>query len=116
MFLINRIDNAGQISAKYGLPVQSHLSESPGEIAWVSSLHPEHATYAEVYYHHGLLHHGTYMAHCCHSDEIERGYLAQSGCGVVHCASSNFMLGSGVMDVRKFIEEGIQVKGRHVRH
>jgi cytosine/adenosine deaminase-related metal-dependent hydrolase len=26
--------------------------------------------------------------------------------GAVHCASSNFMLSSGVMDVRKFLNEG----------
>lgn len=31
----------GEISGKYDVPVQSHLSESPGELAWVSQLHPE---------------------------------------------------------------------------
>lgn len=31
----------GDVSRKYDVPVQSHLSESPGEIEWVSQLHPE---------------------------------------------------------------------------
>lgn len=31
----------GDISRKYDVPVQSHLSESPTEIDWVSQLHPE---------------------------------------------------------------------------
>lgn len=29
----------GELSRIYGLPVQSHMSESPGEIAWVAELH-----------------------------------------------------------------------------
>lgn len=31
----------GEVSRKYGVPVQSHLSESPAEIAWVKEMHPE---------------------------------------------------------------------------
>lgn len=92
-----------------GLPVQSHMSESMGEIDWVKSLHPEHGTYAEVYEACNLLHSKAYMAHCCHSSEIEIEVMRRSGARVVHCASSNFNLGSGVMDVRRFVEAGIPV-------
>lgn len=31
----------GEISRKYNVPVQSHLSESLAEIEWVKGLHPE---------------------------------------------------------------------------
>lgn len=31
----------GEVSRKYDVPVQSHLSESHAEIEWVSQLHPE---------------------------------------------------------------------------
>lgn len=31
----------GEVSRKYHVPVQSHMSESPAEIAWVKELHPE---------------------------------------------------------------------------
>lgn len=31
----------GEISRKYDVPVQSHLSESLAEIEWVKGLHPE---------------------------------------------------------------------------
>jgi guanine deaminase len=51
----------GQVSHKYGLPVQSHLSESLNEIAFVKSLHPEATTYAGVYETNGLLHRGAIM-------------------------------------------------------
>lgn len=35
--------------------------------------------------------------------------LHSTKCGVVHCASSNFMLKSGVLDVRPLLDKGIKV-------
>ncbi len=99
----------GKIAAKYGLPIQSHMSESVNEIEWVNELHPDCPTYADCYERHGLLNDRSYMAHCCHSTEEEMEVLKRSGASVVHCASSNFMLSSGVMDVRLFLEKGIRV-------
>jgi cytosine/adenosine deaminase-related metal-dependent hydrolase len=99
----------GDLSQRYGLPVQSHMSESVSEIAWVAELHPDCASYAAVYEQHGLLHNKVYMAHCCHSSAEERAMLQRTGASVVHCASSNFMLSSGVMDVRGFLQDGVKV-------
>jgi guanine deaminase len=99
----------GLLAKKYGIPVQSHLSETPDEMKWVSSLHPDCETYAHVYEQFGLLGPSSYMAHCCHSPDKERALLAETGTGVVHCPSSNFTLCSGVMDVRMMVEEGITV-------
>lgn len=99
----------GKIAAKYGLPIQSHMSESVNEIEWVSQLHPDCPTYADCYERHGLLNERAYMAHCCHSTEEEMEVLKRSGASAVHCASSNFMLSSGVMDVRVFLDKGIKV-------
>ena len=50
-----------------------------------------------------------YMAHCCHCDAGERALLGASGTGVVHCPSSNFMLGSGILPVRRLLREGVKV-------
>ena len=36
----------GQLAGERKLPVQSHLSENEGEIAWVRELHPESSDYA----------------------------------------------------------------------
>lgn len=106
---IPMLSKLGALSAKYGLPLQSHLSESKGEIAWVRELHPECSSYGQVYERYNLLHPAAYMAHCVHSDPEERALLHRTGCGVVHCASSNFNLMSGVMDCRLFLSEGIKV-------
>lgn len=97
------------ISNRYGLPLQSHLSESLAEIDWVKFLHPECNSYGDVYHKHGMLHDFSYMAHCCHSDQKERDLLRTTGTGIVHCPSSNFMLGSGVLDVRQLVLEGCKV-------
>ena len=43
------MDGLGRLGERYGLPVQSHLSENRSEIAWVGQLHPECASYTEVY-------------------------------------------------------------------
>lgn len=101
-----------QLALKYGLPIQSHMSESVGEIQWVQDLHPEcQGLYVDVYRRYGLI--GapltTYMAHCVHSDAHEIAVMRRCHTGAVHCASSNFMLSSGIMDVRHFMEEGVKV-------
>ena len=98
-----------ELSNKYGVPVQSHLCESTNEIAWVKELHPEQETYTEVYHAAGLLHKRCYMAHCCYCNPAERGLLKSTGTGVVHCPCSNFMIMSGIADVRMYKEEGIEV-------
>ena len=45
----------GEIAKKHNLPIQSHLSETHGEIAWVKELHPKSSSYADVYDEFGLL-------------------------------------------------------------
>jgi cytosine/adenosine deaminase-related metal-dependent hydrolase len=103
------LGSLGQLAARYGLPVQSHLSESVNEIAWVKELHPDCFNYAGVYQKYGLLNEHCIMAHCCHSDAAERALLARCGTSVVHCANSNFSLDSGVLNVHGCLEEGIKV-------
>eukprot|EP00611_Tribonema_gayanum_P006843 TRINITY_DN16187_c0_g1_i1.p1 TRINITY_DN16187_c0_g1~~TRINITY_DN16187_c0_g1_i1.p1 ORF type:complete len:560 (-),score=154.09 TRINITY_DN16187_c0_g1_i1:594-2273(-) len=99
----------GDISEEYSLPVQSHLSESPGEIAWVRELHPECDTYMGVYDRYGLLHERSYFAHCVHCTGEERELMSLKGGAVIHCPSSNFMLGSGVANVKRYIRDGCKV-------
>lgn len=77
------MDGLGRLGERYGLPVQSHLSENRSEIAWVGQLHPECASYTEVYRDYGLLRRGcTIMAHAVHLTGREEAlYLATKGPG-----------------------------------
>jgi guanine deaminase len=99
----------GRLSHKYGLPVQSHISESLNEINFVRSLHPTALTYGHIYHTHGLLHQSTLLGHCVHCSDLELQLIRDTHTSAVHCASSNFLLGSGIMDVRRFLDAGIPV-------
>ena len=103
------MDGLGALGEKYGLPVQSHLAENPGEVAWVRQLHPEADSYARVYADHGLLRRDqTIMAHCIHLSEEERALLRERGVTLAHCPVSNADLASGVMPLRRYLGEDLR--------
>ena len=99
----------GKLAAERDLPVQSHLSENTGEIAWVKELHPDCPQYWESYHKYGLWKDRTLMAHCVHSDRREQEAMASSGVWAIHCAASNVNLCSGTAPVRELIERGVRV-------
>lgn len=99
----------GEIASQYNLPVQSHLSENLSEIQWIRELHPDCERYWESYNKYGLWRPGTVMAHCVHSDEIERAAMKAHGVSVAHCADSNTSLYSGVAPIRRMLSEGVAV-------
>lgn len=100
-----------EIQTTYQLPMQSHLSENPGEISWVQELCPESEFYGDAYDQFSLFGGDckTIMAHCVYSDERERERMKERGVFVAHCPQSNTNLASGIAPVRKFLEEGISV-------
>ena len=65
------MENLKKIQMYYGIPVQSHLSENPGEIEWVKELCPWSAFYGDAYDQFGLFGADcrTVMAHCVYSGE-----------------------------------------------
>ncbi|KAI9019238.1 guanine deaminase [Phycomyces nitens] len=99
----------GELAKEYEVPIQSHLCENHDEIAFTCSLFPNSANYTAIYDDHNLLTDKTYMAHCVHMKEEEVELLAAKRVGVSHCANSNFSIHSGVCDVRRFLEKGINV-------
>ena len=82
-----------------GSLMQTHLSESPGEIAFVKQLFPNAKDYTDVYDSMGLLSERSLFAHGIHLSERECGRLSESGSSVVHCPTSNTFLGSGLMSM-----------------
>lgn len=83
-----------------GLPgalMQTHLSESPGEIARVMELYPWARDYTDVYDRFGLLGPRSLFAHGIHLSERECARLSEAGSTVIHCPTSNSFLGSGIM-------------------
>jgi guanine deaminase len=77
--------------------MQTHLSESPGEIAMVQQLFPWSRDYTDVYDRFGLLGERSVFAHGIHLSERECQRLSETGSTVIHCPTSNAFLGSGIM-------------------
>lgn len=96
---------------RYHLPVQSHLSENFGEIAWVRELCPGTRFYGEAYDRFGLFggDHPCIMAHCVHSSDDELALMKKNGVHVAHSPLSNSNLASGVAPIAKFLDEGVRV-------
>ncbi len=104
--------NLKEIQEEYKLPVQSHLSENQGEVAWVKELCPGSAGYGHAYDDFGLFGGDrcpTVMAHCVLSDEDESALMKKNGVYVAHCPASNTNLSSGVAPIRRFLNEGLHV-------
>lgn len=101
--------SAAAAAAERGAFIQTHLSESPGEIERLREIFPDAPDYAAVYDRAGLLGPRTIVAHCLHLSESEWQVLARRACTIAHCPRSNFHLKSGVFQARKALESGMAV-------
>ena len=93
------------------LPVQSHLSENPEEVALVGTLYPEAAFYGDGYHRYHMFGGDvkTVMAHCVYSTEEEIRLMHENGVFIAHCPSSNMNIASGIAPVRRYLKEGMRV-------
>lgn len=100
----------GELAVKYDIPLQSHLSENPGELDWVSELMPSSSSYADAYDKLGLWGRvRTIMAHCVYSYGREEELLENSNIYIAHCPDSNTNLSSGMMGARYYLERGCNI-------
>ena len=88
-----------------GALMQTHLSESLGEIALVKKLFPQSKDYTDVYDRFGLLSERSLFAHGIHLSDRECARLSESGSTVIHCPTSNTFLGSGLMSMPHLREQ-----------
>ena len=106
-----------EIQMAYGIPVQSHLSESKGEIEFVKFLRPDDPFYGDSYNDYDLFGKNddigtdvkTVMAHCVWSTEEEVELMRQNGVFVAHCPASNMNLTSGIAPIRKYLDLGLNI-------
>ena len=106
-----------EIQMAYEIPVQSHLSESKGEIDFVRSLRPDNPFYGDAYNEYDLFGKNddvntdvqTVMAHCVWSTDEEVELMRKNGVFVAHCPASNMNLTSGIAPIRKYLELGLHV-------
>ena len=106
-----------EIQMTYGIPVQSHLSESKGEIDFVHFLRPDNPFYGDSYNEYDLFGKNddintdvkTVMAHCVWSSDEEVELMRKNGVFVAHCPASNMNLTSGIAPIRKYLDLGLNI-------
>ena len=105
------MEKLGKIRREYDLPVQSHLSENPDEVAFVRELTPDAAFYGDAYDRFDLFGRDsrTVMAHCVYSTDAEVQRMRDNGVWVAHCPSSNMNIASGIAPVRRYMEAGLRM-------
>eukprot|EP00094_Tigriopus_californicus_P008857 TCALIF_08538-PA protein Name:"Similar to GDA Guanine deaminase (Pongo abelii)" AED:0.14 eAED:0.16 QI:0/0.6/0.5/0.83/0.8/0.66/6/0/417 len=99
----------GDLAKSSDVRIQSHLSETLAEVAWVKELEPTSRDYTDVYRQAGLLTAKTVMAHCVHLSNAELNAMKEAQTGIAHCPNSNCSIRSGNMDVRQIQKRGIKV-------
>ncbi len=103
-----------------GLPVATHLSESPDEAAYVRDgsgpwagfgllIPPIGTSGISALAERGLLDGNVVAAHCVTVDEHEIDLLAAHDVAVAHCPRSNAILGCGTAPLRALRQAGVRV-------
>ncbi|MDD6986828.1 amidohydrolase family protein [Butyricicoccus porcorum] len=100
----------GHMAQQYQLPVQSHLSENPAEVAWVKELCPWAKTYGHAYDKWGLFGSTpTIMAHCVWCPDAEMELMKKNGVTIAHSPSSNRNLSSGIAPAKDCLDAGLKI-------
>jgi 5-methylthioadenosine/S-adenosylhomocysteine deaminase len=107
--------------AELGLPISTHISESPAEVEYLRTGRGAWGGYKDLLVAspgqtgtnllaaRDLLGPNVVAAHCVVLDEDEIGLLAATGTGVAHCPRSNAALGCGVAPLTELRAAGARV-------
>jgi guanine deaminase len=85
--------------------MQTHVSESKGEVAWVKELFPERKGCLDVYDHYSLCRPRAVFGHGIHLTDEEMQVMHRTGSAIAHCPTSNFFLGSGCFNIQRAMLE-----------
>jgi guanine deaminase len=102
------LEVCGQLMQEYkDIRVQTHVNETPQEIAELTRLFPWASDYLAIYERYHLSGDRSVMAHNVHATTSELERLAHAGTSVAHCPASNAALGSGCFPLRRHIQAGV---------
>lgn len=105
------MEKLGRLARAYGVPMQSHLSESVSEIEWVKALCPDVGTYADTYARYGLFGGDcpTIMAHCIYCPEEENRMMKDGHVFIAHCPTSNENVIAGIAPAARYLRQGYEI-------
>jgi 5-methylthioadenosine/S-adenosylhomocysteine deaminase len=97
----------GALAQAYETPVEIHIAESQSEVA--ATLEDYGCREVELLDRVGLLNERLQAVHCVWLEDAEIDLLAASAAHVIHCPTSNMLLGSGVTRLPRMIESGLNI-------
>ena len=100
-------ERVATLSAQLDLPIHIHIHETQDEIAQSLTRHGMRPL--ERLQRLGLLGPGLIGVHAVHLDEREIALLAENGCAVAHCPTSNMKLASGAAPVVQLANSGVRL-------
>ena len=95
------------LSAQLDIGIHTHLHETQGEILQSEQAYGMRplTRLANL----GLLNSSLTLAHCVHLNQAEIKLLAEHGCCIAHCPSSNLKLASGIAPIAEYAKHGINI-------
>ncbi len=100
-------EKSHKIAHQNNLRLFSHVSETESELN--NSLN-KHGVSPFVWLSNaGVLDRNFVAVHCVHINNDERKLISESGIQVAHCPRSNMKLSSGIAQIRRLLDEGINV-------
>lgn len=97
-----------ELVEKYRSPFVTHSSESPSEVEGCKERR-NGRTPTEFFLDKGWVKYGGIFAHCIHLTNNDRKIMRENNITAVTCPSSNAKLNSGVCDIRKLLDAGVNV-------
>ncbi|KAI8137313.1 hypothetical protein BJV82DRAFT_674905 [Fennellomyces sp. T-0311] len=95
------LEKLGRLARQYDVPIQSHISESLDEVAFVKQLYPDEND-TQIFDRTGLLTSRTVMAHGVHLSQKDVDVLQERGTAVAVCPLSNAYFANGVFPCTRF--------------
>lgn len=106
----DQLTRAGELLARdESIYLHTHLSEHPNEIAYTLSLFPDAKDYVDVYDRFGMVGSRSVFAHGIHLSDRELKRLSDAGSSIAFCPTSNMFLGSGLLDLARLHEHGVNM-------
>lgn len=96
-----------QLSQKYDTYLQIHVSETQKEVD--DCLKKFGCRPVELLYKWGIMGPKTLFAHAIHLNDSEIELIKKTGTVLAHCPTSNLKLGSGQMNLQKYLDSGLKI-------
>lgn len=98
----------GELAARTGRVIQTHLSETLDECELIRRLY-DGASYVEVYRRAGLLTPRTLLGHGIWLNDADRETLSRTGAIIAHCPTANLFLQAGLMDLPAHTRAAVRI-------